>query len=138
MQESDSEGATEAAWDLISHLTGKDISMWMSIHPSGMNPWRQSHFNPEEWEPSGFPVAEAGEYLKSIQDSYNHPNRIVDLRIPGQGQYWDVAEAEWTRAITGEVSAQEALDAAAARWNEITDTLGRENQIKLYQASLGG
>ena len=89
-------------------------------------------------EQSGFPVAEAGEYLKSIQDSYNHENRIIDLRIPGQGQYWDAAEAEWTRAITGEVSAQEALDAAAARWNEITDTLGRENQVKLYQASLGG
>lgn len=138
MNEADTQGVTEAAWDLISHLTGKDISMWMSIYPSGMNPWRESHFNAAEWEPSGFPVEEAQQYLDSIQNSYNHPNRIVDLRIPGQGSYWGAAEAEWARAITGEVSAQEALDAAAQRWDEITDQLGRDNQIALYQASIGG
>ena len=137
MKEAEAGGVSEAAWDLISHLTGKDISQWMSIYPSGMNPWRNSHFTASEWVPSGFPVEEAQEYLDSIQDSYNHPNRIVDLRIPGQGSYWGAAEAEWTRAITGEVTAQEALDAAADRWNEITDQLGRENQVKLYQASLG-
>lgn len=103
----------------------------MSIYPSGMNPWRLSHFKAEEWEPSGFPLAEAQEYLNSIRDSYNHPNRIVDLRISGVGQYWGAAEAEWTRAIIGDLSAQEALDAAAERWNEITDTLGRDRQAAL-------
>ena len=137
MKEAENRGVVDASWDLISHLTGKDISAWMSVYPSGMNPWRESHFNAAEWEPSGFPVEEAQQYLDSIRDSYNHPNRIVDLRIPGVGQYWGAAEAEWTRAIAGEVSAQEALDAAAARWNEITDTLGRDRQIELYRASLG-
>ena len=130
-------GVADAAWDLVSHLTGKDISLWMSVYPSGMNPYRESHFNAPDWEPSGFPVEEAQQYLDSIRDSYNHPNRIVDLRIPGQGQYWGAAEAEWARAVGGEVSAQEALDAAAARWDEITDTLGRERQVELYRASLG-
>ena len=137
MNEAEERGVVDASWDLISHLTGKDISAWMSVYPSGMNPWRESHFNAEEWEVSGFPVEEARAYLDSIRDSYNHPNRIVDLRIPGLGQYWGAAEAEWTRAIAGDVTAQEALDAAAARWEEITDTLGRERQVELYQASLG-
>jgi multiple sugar transport system substrate-binding protein len=137
MKAAEAEGVVDAAWDLISHLSGKDLSAWMSVYPSGMNPWRESHFEAAEWEVSGFPVAEAEEYLNSIRDSYNHPNRIVDLRIPGVGQYWGAAEAEWTRAITGDVSAQEALDAAAERWNEITDTLGRDRQAALYRASLG-
>ncbi len=137
MKGTEAAGISEAAWDLVLHLTGKDASLWMNIHPSGMNPWRESHFNADDWVVTGFPKDEAQQYLDSIRNSYNHPNRIVDLRIPGQGQYWDAAEAEWTRAITGEVSAQAALDAAAQRWNEITDTLGRENQVKLYQASLG-
>ncbi len=137
MKEAEQEGVVDASWDLISHLTGKDISAWMSIYPSGMNPWRESHFVPEEWEVTGFPVDEAEQYLTSIQESYNHPNRIVDLRIPGVGQYWGAAEAEWTQAITGAVSPQEALDNAARRWNEITDSLGRERQIEFYQASLG-
>lgn len=137
MKEAENSGVTDAAWDLISHLTGKEITLWMSVYPSGMNPFRQSHFNGEDWTPSGFPVEEAQQYLDSIANSYNHPNRITDLRIPGQGAYWDAAEAEWTRAIAGEVSAQEALDAAVQRWNEITDSLDRARQIELYQASLG-
>jgi len=137
MKVAETEGVVDASWDLISHLSGRDVSAWMSVYPSGMNPWRESHFDAAEWEVSGFPVAEAEEYLTSIRDSYNHPNRIVDLRIPGVGQYWGAAEAEWARAVSGDVSAQEALDAAAARWNEITDTLGRERQAELYRASLG-
>jgi len=137
MKAAEEGGVADASWDLVSHLTGKDISAWMSIYPSGMNPWRNSHFNAQEWEPSGFPLDEAQEYLTSIQDSYNHPNRIVDLRIPGVGQYWGAAEAEWTRALGGDVSPQEALDAAARRWDEITDSLGRERQVELYRASLG-
>ncbi len=31
---------------------------------------------------------------------------------------------------------QAALDAAGTRWNEITDSLGRQAQVDLYQASL--
>lgn len=137
MNEAETAGVVDASWDLISHLTGRDISAWMCVYPSGMNPWRNSHFDAAEWEVSGLPLAEGDEYLRSIQDSYNHPNRIMDLRIPGLGQYWGAAEAEWARAIGGEVSAQEALDAAAARWDEITDSLDRERQIELYVASLG-
>ena len=34
-------------------------------------------------------------------------------------------------------SAQEGADAIAAAWEKITDQIGRENQIKLYKASLG-
>ncbi len=137
MNEAEKQGVSDAAWDLVSHLTSKNISAWMSVYPSGMNPWRESHFTASEWTVSGFPEAEAQEYLDSIRDSYNHPNRIVDLRIPGQGQYFEALEASYTRAVTGEVSAEEALNDAASRWNEITDTLGRERQVELYQASLG-
>jgi multiple sugar transport system substrate-binding protein len=35
------------------------------------------------------------------------------------------------------VTAQEALDATAAAWEQITDDLGRDSQIELYQAALG-
>ncbi len=130
-------GVSEAAWDLVSHLTGKDISLWMMLYPSGMNPYRQSHFNAADWTIAGYPEAFAQQYLSSIQDSYNHANRIVDLRIPGQGEYWIAAEDAWTRAVAGEIEPQAALDDAAAKWNEITDRLDRANQQTLYQASLG-
>ena len=76
-------------------------------------------------------------YLASQADSYNHPNGAIEPRIPGIFQYYVAAETELARAFAGEVTAQEALDAAAAAWEQITDDLGRESQIELYQAALG-
>jgi multiple sugar transport system substrate-binding protein len=137
MKAAEDRGVSEAAWDLVSHLTGQDISLWMMIYPSGMNPWRMSHFNAADWTIAGYPEAFAKEYLDSIMNSYNHPNRIVDLRIPGAGQYWIDLEDEFTRAVAGEITPQEALDNAATKWNELTDQLGRDSQMTLYQASLG-
>ena len=135
-QAAEERGVSEAAWDLVKHLTSRDISLWMNIYPSGMNPWRKSHFNAADWTIAGYPQDVAEQYLTSISDSYNHPNRIVDLRIPGQGEYWIAAEDEWTRAIAGELTAQEALDNAAAKWEEITDKYDRESQKELYTASI--
>jgi multiple sugar transport system substrate-binding protein len=137
MKAAQDRGVTEAAWDLISHLTGKDVSLWMMVYPSGMNPWRQSHFDPKPWTLAGYPDWFAKEYLDSIRISYSHPNRIVDLRSPGAGQYWIDLEDEYTRAIAGEISSQQALDNAAKKWQDRTDQLGRDSQLKLYQASLG-
>lgn len=134
---SEERGVSEAAWDLVKHLSSRDITLWMNIYPSGMNPSRKSHFNAADWTIAGYPEADAQQYLDSISDSYNHPNRIVDLRIPGQGEYWIAAEDEWTRAISGELSPQEALDNAAAKWEEITDKYDREKQKELYTASIG-
>ncbi len=133
---SEKRGASEAAWDLVKHLSSKDITLWMNIYPSGMNPSRKSHFDPADWAIAGYPEADAKQYLDSISESYSHPNRIVDLRIPGQGEYWIAAEDEWTRAISGEITAQEALDNAAAKWEQITDKYDREKQKALYKASI--
>ncbi|MGI8486208.1 MAG: extracellular solute-binding protein [Thermomicrobiales bacterium] len=133
---SEKRGASEAAWDLVKHLSSKNITLWMNIYPSGMNPSRKSHFDPADWAIAGYPEADAKQYLDSISESYSHPNRIVDLRIPGQGEYWIAAEDEWTRAISGEITAQEALDNAAAKWEQITDKYDREKQKALYKASI--
>ena len=136
MKAGEGRGVSEAAWDLVSHLTGKDISMWMMVYPSGQNPWRQSHFDASEWSVAGYPQDYAQQYLDSIINSYNHPNRVVDLRIPGAGQYWILAEDAWTKAVNGQIDAQAALDEAAAAWNDLTDQLGRDQQLALYQASI--
>ncbi len=137
MNAAEDRGVSEASWDLIKHLSGKDISMWMMIHPSGANPWRKSHFNAQEWTLAGFPEDYAKQYLDSILNTYEHPNRIVDLRIPGTGQYWILLEDAYTRAVAGEIDAQTALDDAVAQWQDLTDQLGRESQQTLYTASLG-
>ena len=110
----------------------------MAAYPSGFQPYRNSHFNYDEWEAAGYDRAFIEDYLGSNLDSYNHPNAAIEPRIPGIFQYYSIAEDELVKGIAGQyASAQETADAIAAAWEKITDQIGRENQIKLYKASLG-
>ena len=128
----------KAAWSAAAHLGGRDLSLWTAAYPSGFQPYRNSHFNYEEWEAAGYDRAFVEDYLGSNRDSYNHPNAAIEPRIPGIFQYYSVAEDELAKGYAGQYkSAQETADAIAAAWEKITDQIGRENQIKLYKASLG-
>ncbi len=128
----------KAAWSAAAHLGGKDLSLWTSAYPSGFQPYRNSHFQFEEWEAAGYDRAYVEDYLGSNADSYNHPNAAIEPRIPGIFQYYSVAEDELAKGFAGQYgSAQETADAIAAAWEEITDQIGRDSQIALYKASLG-
>jgi multiple sugar transport system substrate-binding protein len=127
----------KAAWSLAAHLGGKDISLWMAAYPSGFQPYRQSHFNVAEWTAAGYDEAFIKNFLDSQANSYNHPNAAIEPRIPGIFQYYSVAEDELSKIYAGQATAQAGADAIAAAWEKITDQLGRDNQIKLYKASLG-
>ncbi|WP_420406803.1 extracellular solute-binding protein [Hoeflea sp.] len=128
----------KAAWSAAAHLGGKDLSLWTSAYPSGFQPYRNSHFQYEEWEQAGYDRAYIEDYLGSNLDSYNHPNAAIEPRIPGIFQYYSVAEDELAKGFAGQYgSAQETADAIAAAWEKITDQIGRESQIALYKASLG-
>ena len=128
----------KAAWSAAAHLGGKDLSLWCSAYPSGFQPYRQSHFNIEEWVGAGYDEAFIEDYLASEADSYNHPNAAIEPRIPGIFQYYSVAEDELAKIYAGQYdSAQEGADAIAAAWEKITDQIGRDSQVELYKASLG-
>ena len=46
----------KAAWSAAAHLGGKDLSLWASAYPSGFQPYRNSHFQYEEWEEAAMTV----------------------------------------------------------------------------------
>ncbi|MFM8747691.1 MAG: twin-arginine translocation signal domain-containing protein [Aestuariivirga sp.] len=127
----------KAAWSLAAHLGGKDISLWMAAYPSGFQPYRNSHFNVAEWTAAGYDEAFIKNFLDSQANSYNHPNAAIEPRIPGIFQYYSVAEDELAKIYAGQMTAQAGADSIAAAWEKITDQLGRDNQVKLYKASLG-
>jgi multiple sugar transport system substrate-binding protein len=128
----------KAAWSAAAHVGGKDLSLWTVAYPSGFQPYRNSHFQIEEWIEAGYDREFIESYLKSEADSYNHPNAAIEPRIPGIFQYYSVAEDELAKIFAGQyASAQEGADRIAEAWERITDQIGRDNQIALYKASLG-
>ena len=128
----------KAAWSAAAHLGGKDLSLWASAYPSGFQPYRNSHFQFDEWEAAGYDRDYVENYLGSNADSYNHPNAAIEPRIPGIFQYYSVAEDELAKGFAGQYGgAQETADAIAAAWEKITDQIGRDDQIAVYKESLG-
>jgi multiple sugar transport system substrate-binding protein len=129
----------EAAYDFISFLASPANS-YRSVTTSetGFNPYRYTHFETlSGWVGFGFGADAAAEYLAAIQETIGHPNVQPDLRIPGGARYFEALDAELALAAAGQKSPQEALDAVAEAWEQITEELGRENQLKAYRLSLG-
>lgn len=130
----------EAAISLADFMASPETMTIASQTPlSGVNPARISTLQDVQgWiERAGFPSEEnAKAYVDSILNSLLADNVVFQLRIPGYNQYEDALELAISEALTGQKSPQEALDDAAAAWNEITDRLGREAQLKAYRDSL--
>ena len=52
-------------------------------------------------------------------------------------QYWEILDVRLNQAMIGQLSSQEALDLVAQEWEGVTDDLGRDDQIAIYQAGIG-
>jgi multiple sugar transport system substrate-binding protein len=127
----------KAAWSAAAHLGGKDLSMWTAAYPSGLQPYRKSHTNIDNWVLAGYDREYIASYMKSQSGSYGHPNAAIEPRIPGILQYYSIAEQELYKTFAGKQPAQQGADNVAAAWEKLTDKLGRENQIKYYRIAMG-
>ena len=126
------------AFEFASHMTSAKITKKFTTKSwSGINPSRHSHFNDvSAWSESGFSKESAKAYLDIISKALDNKNVMVDIRIPGSSQYYDAISNYIYLAIKGELTPQEALDKTSLEWEKITDSFGREKQIKLYKESL--
>lgn len=129
----------EAALDFAAFMARPELVRQLAVQPdTGINPARYSQLEDiAPWVEAGFDEESAQDYLDAILTGINHPNAVLDLRITGSAEYLQTLDVEISRAVTGEISAQEALDNVAAAWDEITDRLGRESQLEQYRSAVG-
>src|SRR5690606_4099926 len=129
----------EAAFDLAIHMTNQNMAKVLATTGgTGINPTRFSQLEDVQgWMDAGFDEESANDYLDAILTTINHPNAVLDLRITGSSEYQEALDSQIVRALTGEITPQEALDNVAAEWNNITDRLGRDAQLQQYRASVG-
>jgi multiple sugar transport system substrate-binding protein len=129
----------EAAMDFAAYMAAPEMVKVLAVTPNtGVNPARISQFEDIDlWLQVGFDQAGAEDYLNAVRDTIGDPNAVLDLRIRGSAEYLQVLDVEVSRALAGEVSAQEALDNIAASWEEITDRLGRQGQLEQYRNAVG-
>ena len=130
----------DAAYAFFSYMSQPaEANVDVTIGKTGFNPYRTSQFlNRQGWVEAGMSPKAATDYLGAIEGSLASPNMVLDLRIPQnqryQGVVLDTAVAQY---MAGEITAEEAMDQIYTGWEEITDELGREDQLAAYRGTLG-
>ena len=124
----------EAAYWVAKHISYDRSLDDVSTMLTGLDPYRTAHFaNPEAF--TMFPSRrQAQAYLKGVEAAM--ADGFPEIFIPGAAAYTDALDLHVQKALTGEEKPADALDAAAKEWDAITDKLGRDKQIKLWQQAL--
>ena len=130
----------DAAYDFFSYMAQPaQANVDVTIGATGYNPYRTSQFlNRQAWVDAGMSPEAAASYLGAIEDSLNSPNMILDLRIPQNQRYQQVVlDTAVAQFMAGEITLDEAVQQIYDGWEEITEELGREDQLTAYKASIG-
>lgn len=137
--------APEATYYLLALMATKEKSaVYAARGWDGADPGRFSHYLPpdgtakiEDYLAAGWDEQDIKDYTKAYFDNFSAPQQFPYLRIPGTFEYWTALDIHLSEAATGQANPEEALKATAADFEQITDRLGRDQQLEVYKGSLG-
>ena len=129
----------DAAYAFLSYMSQPaQANEDVTIGITGFNPYRISQFeNMDLWIAAGMSEQAATDYLGAIENSLNSPNMVLDLRIPQNQRYQQVVlDTALAQFLAGELTLEEAQTQIYDGWEEITEELGRDDQLAAYRATL--
>lgn len=135
----------EATYSFLALMAIKPVSIWNANNGwTGVDPGFTYQFlapegeaKLEDYVKAGWDAADVKDYLKAYYDNFTAPTMLAYLRIPGTFEYWDILDKNLSAAMSGTLSAREALGRTARSWQQITDRIGRAKQLKAYRAAIG-
>lgn len=134
----------DSSYAFIAFLGSQPMRNWnVKWGFDGIDIGRQTDFLPpdgtsdiEIWKAGGFNEDDARTVSHGIYENLTGP-AVEYLKIPGSAEYNLALELAVQQALTGQVTAQEALDSVADQWREITERLGVDEQKAAYQETTG-
>ena len=130
--------APDAAFELLVWLSSDEWSAQISTASSATTLFRRSQVaKPQRWVEAGISADAAKQYAEVAAQSFSRPGWLFAPRLPGHEEYRAALDEAVGRAVAGTATPAEALTEAAARWQKITDRLGRAKQQRAYLHSLG-
>ncbi len=118
----------------------KAAEMAVAHGETGVNIFRFSHLYekvPDYWIEQGWDPESAANYSAVINELYNSPYVLTDIRIPGFERYWDALDLATANVATGVWTPEQAAEELYKAWKQITEELGVEEQLKWYRQDLG-
>jgi hypothetical protein len=127
-----------AAFQLAQWLTAGDVATGLSSRSTGTLWYRASQAGASARWMKGLAVAQGGEPVtKVVAAALASDAAVMVPRIPAIDEYLGVLADAVRTAPADEAAAKTALDSVAAKWEAITDRLGRERQVAAYRRHLG-
>jgi multiple sugar transport system substrate-binding protein len=128
-------GNPRGAFEVIQYMNSSSVSVKDVYDPEcGEDPFRYSHLNPAMVKTHlGRPSmshSQAVSYVGAIRACLKAG--YPELSIPGAPQYLDSLDQHVSEALSGSVTPLRALRAATSEWQQITNALGRQEQIAAY------
>lgn len=135
----------EAAYYLMALMATEPKSKAYAARGfDGVDPGRTFHFPPPngtgdiaDYVKAGWDEQDAIDYTDAYYKLFSNPLQFPYLRIPGTFEYWLALDTHLSEAMTGQSSPEEALQATASDFDEITDRFGRDLQLESYKRSFG-
>ena len=135
----------EAAYHLLAFHATKKISQWNArLGWTGVDigrtnqllkPWGpqtiEDYVTEGDWHPD-----DIVQYVTAYKNNFNATTMFPYLRIPGAPRYFNALDIHLSEAISGIISPQEAMDRTAQDFEEITDQLGRMDQLRYYRQAM--
>jgi len=123
----------EPAYLVLQWLSSRQIFDWLTGNPGGyMDPNRSSALNDPLVRASYKPYA--ADKLKTI---IPHTAPTI-LAMRGAREYTLALDTNLQKALTKQITPEQAMASTAAAWEKITDRIGRAKQMKAIQAGLNG
>jgi multiple sugar transport system substrate-binding protein len=113
---------------------------WTGVDPGTTYDWLEpvGSATIDDYVAGGYNADDAKAFIGAYQNNFfDYPIFEPYLRIPGTPEMSETMDVHLSEAVTGQVSAQEALDRTYQDWTRIVDDFGKEDLLKLYQESIG-
>ena len=129
------------AWQATPAINHWNVATgWTGVDPGTTYDWIEpvGKATVEEYVKGGFNAEDAVQFIGAYQNNFfDYPLFVTYLRIPGTPEMSEIMDVHLSEAVTGQVSAQEALDRTYDDWVRILDDYGREDLLRMYQESVG-
>jgi multiple sugar transport system substrate-binding protein len=136
----------EATFSFLSLMAMPPVSKMMAMYGwDGVDPGYSYQFLKEdggtatvdEYVKAGWDAKDAAAYTHAYKETFFAPTTLTYLRVPGTFEYWDILDKNLSAAMSGSKNAKQALDDTAQAWEGVTERIGRDKQLKDYQAAIG-
>lgn len=119
----------EAAYLFSQYLIDPEVSARLLLENGFFDPFRENHLT----DPGVANLYTAEQMGADGPLALNMENMAPDIILKGSNQYTDALARNLSSAFAGDSSVEDALNATADTWNEITDQQGRDEQIEAWQ-----